>query len=300
MWNFFTSDSDGDSPFQNRLQPIVDDLFSIPASWTIGVAIATVVSTFEVTWSEQALTINYQITSTTVWLAALVWLPVLLRMLALFGGGVKAGGNEVQFAGLLSVLDDNLGALAYLQRNASRNDVELLRVDETLREVEDALSQTVPDRKAARSKLRELSSKYEEIRDTMESSPRRTSLLEKLVAQVRAFAQRADFTTTELREVFKGESTGDRIVVLGILQRIPKRELFDLVFSAIRDSQSGFEQYHALRAAQSLLERLSAKEKRRLKELIEERLSDPGSYIAQSTDRKTVSEQILSTLENDV
>jgi hypothetical protein len=292
--------SNGGGPATNKdLQDLIDDLVSMPSAWIAFITVLVVISLFDVTLSEEACTVNIRVTSTTVVLVGLTWLPALLRMLALLGGGVKAGGNEARVTGLLSILDDNLGALSYLQRNASEEDVESLNVDEIVRKVEEALSNTVPDREDARSKLHELAKEYEQIRGERASSPERTTRLEKVVAQVRAFARKADLGVTELRKRFEGESTGDRVVALGVLQRCPDASLFDLVLSALRNSKSAFEQYHALRAAQSMIDRLSADQSKELQSFLEERLSDSTSYIAQSPDRKAVAKQMLEVFRGE-
>jgi hypothetical protein len=80
--------------------------FRVPRAWLLAVvAAAAVLSDFEVTRDAQGhLAVGFRVTATTMALVALVWLPALLGVFAVAGGGLKTPAGEATPGGLLDVL----------------------------------------------------------------------------------------------------------------------------------------------------------------------------------------------------
>ena len=86
----------------NRL---LSSLLNLPRPW-LAVAIAMILlSTVEVTLTSSGeMTVAFRVTGITALLFALIWLPILLRIIALLGGGVKTSAGEASTPGLLTLL----------------------------------------------------------------------------------------------------------------------------------------------------------------------------------------------------
>lgn len=91
------------------IKSLMDYLSSIPPFWLVVVVVIILLSMFEVTQTTGSdaegkttnLIMNFHLTSTTVALVALIWLPSLVRLISLLGGGVKTSVGEASTPGLL-------------------------------------------------------------------------------------------------------------------------------------------------------------------------------------------------------
>lgn len=79
-----------------------------------------------------------------------------------------------------------------------------------------------------------------------------------------------------------------------MMQARPELRDFSSVLTAITDSRSAFEQYHALLLADKMLADLSPEDKQRLVEAI---MSVKGLRFKRDTDRWRLSEQILGSID---
>ena len=79
-----------------QLQSVMDRiLLPTPRPWLAAIGVAAALSIFEVTRTAAgALIVTARLTTTTVILVALFWLPFLLKVLALTGGGLKTVAGE--------------------------------------------------------------------------------------------------------------------------------------------------------------------------------------------------------------
>src|SRR5262249_10349171 len=93
---------------------------------------------------------------------------------------------------------------------------------------------------------------------------------------------------------------GNRIVALGILRANRDPTAFDIVKQAIGDSKSAFEQYQALRVAQSILPGLSGPDLRALVQTIEDERKPGGRITASDPSRWNLSVQILGAIQKSV
>lgn len=89
----------------DQIRELMRLLLSVPRGWLAGVMVAVVASLFHIARAaDGALTVEFRVTTTTTLLLALAWLPALLAVLAVAGGGVRTPAGEATTGGLLQVL----------------------------------------------------------------------------------------------------------------------------------------------------------------------------------------------------
>jgi hypothetical protein len=277
--------------------------------WLVTIAVAVILSLFEVTKNaEGAYIVNFRVTIATVVLLALFWLPFLLKVIALSGGGLKTSAGEANILGLeqlLSRLDTDTRRealstyVAVVEAAESKSpESDQTRLREIRKELENQLASLSPKSQQARMQVETLSQLYESMREKMPSSPERTFKMSTIVAQARSIANEANYTTADLANLFREGSDGTRIVVLGVLQQKPDPSLFSLVLEGIGKSRSAFEQYQALQVAGHMLPTLNTEQKRQLVETImDQRSGGPGKYITPDSDRWRVSDRLLDAID---
>jgi hypothetical protein len=118
---------------------------------------------------------------------------------------------------------------------------------------------------ATRTGTTELISRYEELRATLPSGPRRTSAMEDLVRQARQLTRTERFTALDVTQLFNQGTDGCRVVALALMEGDLGLADFASVLTAIRTPRSAFEQYHALTVANLLVSSLGADERTELK-----------------------------------
>ncbi|MGE5828686.1 MAG: hypothetical protein ACM30G_10040 [Micromonosporaceae bacterium] len=79
------------------------------------------------------------------------------------------------------------------------------------------------------------------------------------------------------------------------MQGAPAVSDLHCIIDAIVNSHSGFEQFHALSAAESVVDRLSADERARLREAIEGEMA-PDRHIRAGTARRRIAKRVLARL----
>lgn len=140
--------------------------------------------------------------------------------------------------------------------------------------------------RSARDSLEELTllgQEYEGIRKRLEGSYERTFLMNSLVERAKTLAGQRDAAQVA-EHLFRLETDGGRIVALALALEEPKRQQVELALSAVSQSRSAFEQYHALLLVQSLLPHLEAQGARHLSVAISAQLGhaitpdDPSRY----------------------
>lgn len=145
------------------------------------------------------------------------------------------------------------------------------------------------------AEARPLAASYERLRDSLAAGPARTARLESVVAEARAAARRGGYDASQVRELFKSGTDGDRICALVVMQEDESTRDFEIVLDAIERSRSAFEQWHALSLAQMMLPSLPSDRRQELEVLLTDR---PGNvvYIEPGTDRYQIAQAILSNL----
>jgi hypothetical protein len=93
---------------QSRLQitrEILRLLVRVPWPWIVVVGAAAILSTLRVTLGSGDDSIHFEVTTATILLMALAWLPAFLAAFVVVGQGLKAFGVEVSGGGLAALLE---------------------------------------------------------------------------------------------------------------------------------------------------------------------------------------------------
>ena len=291
-----------------KIEQLIRVLSPLPEAWVVVVAVAAILSAFEVTLTEKGgVAIAFRLTAITVTLIGLVWLPFLLRLIALTGGGLKTAAGEASMGGLLELLrnlDPNVQQetlptlIAALDAAESKADTALRpQVREMRQGLEGQLSSLAPDVGAARLALEQCATEYETLRRTLDSGDERTQKMSAVVARVRSLAGQANQSVDEVKQMFNSGSDGKRIVALGVMRRMLEPAALDIVLSAIGQPRSPFEQYHALRAAEEMTPALDADQKRQLKAVLDDQRRPDKWLTPVNWDRWTISNRILNAIQ---
>ncbi len=283
-------------------------LLPIPWPWLAAMAFAILLSLFTVTQTaKDGITVSFQLTAITAGLFALVWLPFLLKVIALTGGGIKGLGGEATVAGILEIVDrlepsDRRDALPTLiatvetieSKSPSSERPRLRQVRESL---ESELMTLAPEAQQAREQLLEYTQEYEAARQKMKPGTGRTLRMTEIIAQARAIAKQAGYGSIEVSNIFAGKSEGKRIISLAIIQALPNANYFELVIESISESRTAYEQYQALSAAEKILPLLDNEQKTKLAEVLKDQRSGAkGKYITSDSSRWALSDRILKAI----
>jgi hypothetical protein len=248
----------------DRLSLIRRILAHTPRIWIYGLALLAALSIVDVTVDGGSLQVHLRVTGITVILIALVWLPALLNVFAIGGARVKVPVGELE----------TLGLLAFLRSNES-----------------DPLAPHEP----VQARLRDLEVRYDTLREVLPHGEARTVRLEAIMLQARAVVQSAEESGELDRRLtdFDSATDGSRAVTLGLLQATTATSIrmVECVIDAITSPRSSFEQYHALKTAQTLLPRISPLLQSRLTQAVQEAAS--SGVMAPTGYRFSVVRQIL-------
>lgn len=171
------------------------------------------------------------------------------------------------------------------------------RLRQTRQALEANMVSSAPEAQQAREQLTKLAGVYEGLRG-MDPGTKRTVSLTSIVTQARALAERAGYGSKEVGDLFAGDSEGDRVVSLAIVQALPDATFFDLALESISNSRSAFEQYQALQAMKHLLPLLNADQKRELTVVLkDQRSGGPRKFITKDSDRWLLSSRILDAIQ---
>jgi hypothetical protein len=286
-----------------QIEKLMSTLLVMPRAWLLSVSGAILLSLFEGTrTADGAFVVSFHFTAITAGLIALIWLPSLLKIIALNGGGLKTPLGEATAGGMTEILRivntsaQAIAALDVAERVTSGPDQKIMR---NMREELERQVATLPiDIRQARQEIMSYARDYEDLRRTLPPGGDRTFRMETVWAKARALAHQARYTPSEIRSLFEEGSEGERLVSLALLEAVPDAANFDLVLEAISKSRSGFEQYRALLAAEAMLPLLNATQKQQLKQaLLSQRNGKPRSYINPDTDRWQLSTRILHALD---
>lgn len=259
-------------------------------------------SLFEVSrTSDGIVTVNFHITTTTIILIALYWLPPMLKVIAVTGGKIKTSLVEVELPGAVSWLEETDTETQRVLLSSFIAGIETIEnpspdVREHLSNYENRLAELPPPVQDANNQLKTNARLYNEIRNLPRGSER-TIKMGTIVNQIKSLVHLVDFKEIGFDKLVDSESQGDRIVGLALLQVKPDKLGFPLVKNAIGCSKSGFEQYQALRAAEQMLSILDNNEKQELVKVINEQRSEGDKkYIKPGTDRWGLSIRILNAI----
>lgn len=278
----------------------------ISPRWTALVLVVAVLSAFTVSLKASSIEWAVQITPITVLLIALIWLPALVNVIALAGGGVKTPAGEATAGGLFELLRSlepaaQRGALpaviAALDTGPTKNDPGVARLR---RQLQGELAGMPVDEADARARLTALAREYEVIRETMPSGPDRTFKMTQIVTEARGLARAAQLDPQSLTGLFLGPGKGDRIITLAVIQARPDPTHVPIVIDAIHNAQSPFEQYHGLIAGLDLVDRLPKDAREALRRTVLDRMNPQANGVVidlRDPERYRLAQQLIEALK---
>lgn len=299
----------------DKIKELMAIILPIPRWWLVGIVIVFLFSSFEIKRTDTGLFAgSFRISGIGIALLALVWLPVVLKLIGLTGIGLKTSGVEASTGGLLELLkalDPNaqretlppvIAALEVAEAEnltAAKPEAQELR-----RELQNQLASlpVLPkDVAQARAELEKYAREYEQLRRDMGSGSARTIRMTALVSRMVALANQCQFKPEELKELFDKGNEGDRIAAIAMAYASADARNFYVVAKGISPARSAFEQFQALRAAGEMLPFLNAEQRRQLKQLLlHERSGAAGTRINENDiSRWGTSGTLLKALERD-
>lgn len=148
------------------------------------------------------------------------------------------------------------------------------------------------------SLARSIAFKYEQLRTADHSSSDRTRQLENLIYQAGEMSHLVS-DASEVEYLFDTGNDGNRVSALAMMQRNPSWANIARIQDAIEQPRSAFEQYHALRAAETLsVRRPDDVKSSSLQRTVQESLFG-GKLGAFDSDRCRVAQRILTMLAED-
>lgn len=288
-----------------KAKELLAELFTIPRLWIATIIVFSLISMFDInqTFDEEkgsSLVVGFKITTTTVLILSLVWLPPILRMIAFFGGKIKTGAGEADTPGLLKALTE---LVAVVDSTKDQLDDSQKKEFEQIRaQAEKQIAQSLaPDTEEARKQVIQLAQEYDAIRLRLQKGDYRTRKMNTLVTQIRALSDKAAYSTQEIQMLYRSGNDGQRVAALSLLRGNPDMACLELVLDAIGHSRSAFEQYTALRLASDMLDILDQADRQKLVSVIEEQARPgPGRYLQETSpdrSRWRIAQQILNDVE---
>ena len=281
-------------------------VLKVPNVWAVTIVIAAVLSAVHISVSSTGeVSGSFAASTLTGVLIALIWLPALLRVIALAGGGIKTPAGEATTGGLLALiaafepetkreaLPSLLAALGspemivYPDRRTASRPIR--------RDLEMQLAAASLPPSGVRERLAEYAVAYELTR-RQDPSRERTLRMTTLMAEARAAARATPLPMIDLRHMLASEADGERVIALALAQDQPDPRLFDLIVRTILESRSAFEQYQALGAVLELVPALDSQQQSGLRRALAEALADKTRDIHADTSRARLVEAIQNAL----
>jgi hypothetical protein len=135
-----------------------------------------------------------------------------------------------------------------------------------------------------------VSADYEALRLQEAPGPKRTAAMERLIARARREVKDGRYSKADVEKLAAGDE-GQRVEALALIQERPEWGALDFVLDAIEHSRSAFEQYHALKAAEAMLNGLNEEERRRLAEVCRS-----APFLDTPSDRRALRDRLLQRL----
>jgi hypothetical protein len=289
-------------PLLEDIHDLLAAVLVIPFAWAIPVTLLALASSVRVLRDARgSYGVEFRVTWITGLLFALVWLPALLRVISLVGGGLKTSAVEATTGGLL-------GLLGSLNPDAKRDvyPTVIAALDKTgvtgepqVRRLRTVLQEELPRPHGdVHQLLDELAERYERLRSSLPPGDERTFFMTRIVVEARAAAGELHLPEDDARRYFEAGTEGKRIIALAIAQADPSAVLFDIVSEAIANSRSAFEQFHALRALDEMLYTLSPMQRRQARALLEQQRAPDGWITPEDPSRWEYSAHLLEQLRN--
>jgi hypothetical protein len=279
-------------------------ILHIPKNWLIISSLFILLSTFQITGSEK-LTFKFQVTNTTAIFLALIWLPSVLKIVALTGGAIKTPAGEITGSSMVPMLQsltgDTLGFL--IEHTKLAEDIappqQQLEMRQMRHEWQKVYASRVPASEIQKQ-IESLSQRYKEIRNSLPSGAKRTFEMESITGRMRALAPEVNLSEPEVDNLLKSNDQGKRLLGLSITEWSGDPTYFYAVLNMINSSETAFEQTCALRAAEKMVIKLNSVQKQDLHSvLLHQRNYNEAEkcWIRPNSNRWTLSDRILTALE---
>jgi hypothetical protein len=267
--------------------------------------VAALVSCVRLSYVDGAVAFSFEVTAVTAAILLAMWLPGLVKVIAIAGGGVKTPMGEVNAAGLLKMFTDlsDEAKLEVIPPVIAAIDRPELQVQPQGRAVRETLTNELADAYTAapRSEVNELdrlAREYERVRSEMAPSRERTFEMATVLARMRAAARAANLDAAGVQALASSTRDGDRLAAIAALQERPEPSAIRWLLDAVERSRSAFEQYQALRALWGSMPVMSAATRNEVRaRLVALRSSDGRGFLTpENADRYALSGQIIAEL----
>jgi hypothetical protein len=281
-------------PFIMRIHP----------AWVVGMVVVAIVASVDVTRPTHGrIALHVGFGTVAMAAVALIWLPALLRLVALTGGSLKAGGVEAQATGLLGLVDylaNIRTATEQLEPSASGAAADPAQVMRQVNvEVNRIAASYLPPAETVNdAALASIARRYEQIRREQPRGPKRTVAMTRCVNEARVRAKAApDRAHGRALQLLTSEAEGDRIVGLAFVQEAPDAAAFQAVLRLFTGSATAFEAFHALVALERMTPLLSSDQRDQAIAAVEHEKTDPrGVDILDDPDLPRLMEATLEGL----
>jgi hypothetical protein len=217
------------------------------------------------------------------------WRRLMVRLAV--AGQLAAADSIVRDADLTDRLLDVVAAGGQSSQVAKIVLERKLRIDKRSVSTDEATQHEVRD------ELSQLARRYESSRAAMKPSSERTSAMDDIARDARRLATEARFGTDEIRKMLGSEQPGDRVVGLAAVQALADPGTFQDVLKAVKEPKTPFEQYHALRALESLRSDLDPQAQSQVVDVLTNR--DWRAALGQDSSRIVLADRILGWLQQD-
>lgn len=195
-------------------------------------------------------------------------LVLIIAGIALIAGGVVLAfrnGNGVSTAAILSA-GFALAFMAYVGRYLTT--IRFRDFEATIDRVEARLDKVGTKAIETAQNLENLAAKYDSVKTSMASGGERDAKLEKILDEAERRARNGQITHERIAQLAKEEDKGSRIEMLGYMKGNPNLRDPEIVFNAIANPHTGFDQDRFLVLAGEMLHNMDETQRHRLKEII--------------------------------
>jgi hypothetical protein len=221
-----TGDKVGQRPVSmEMIDKILLRTLHLPRFWFILSSLFIVLSTFEAALVPgKGLSFTFKVTNTTALFLALLWLPALLKVFALVGGGIKTPAGEVTSPGLGNLLQslhpDTLGFLIDQTTKAEEMapPEKQLEVRQVRRKMQEVYVSKVPANEV-REELELLGEQYKEVRRNMEAGVHRTYEMSSIIGRMRSLAAQVQFSIEEIKGYLQSKDEGKRLLGIALIPK---------------------------------------------------------------------------------
>jgi hypothetical protein len=256
-------------------------VMTLSRPWTIAMVAVAVISAVD--FGRQAgggVDLHVEVDTVTLAAIALIWLPAVLRLLSLTGGGFKAFGIEASTGGLANA-DALIVGLAQIRTEVA----EVVRLapsaapqTQSVEAAVDRIASSFLSGIAAETSeaLASNARRYETIRQTQPPSRDRTIAMNQLLNESRVRARAAPEQAGEIALRFvRSTADGERVVGLALLEQYPSAEALPDILRCIETSRSAFEQYHAVLTLEATVPLLGRNDRELAASVLQQELTDP-------------------------